>query len=133
MGGTTMGGTTTGKCSAKNSRGQPCGCAPLSGSDRCFFHDPKAGADRRQAQSSGGRARHNRSLTTAGAPSVKLETVQDILQGLGGVVNDLQSLENSVSRAGALTRAYQAAGQIIQQVEIETRLQRLEAAIGGDS
>ena len=64
---------------------------------------------------------------------MKLETVQDILQGLGGVVSDLQSLENSVSRAGALTRAYQAAGGIIQQVEIETRLQRLEAAIGGDS
>ena len=64
---------------------------------------------------------------------MKLETVQDILQGLGGVVSDLQLLENSVSRAGALTRCFQAAGQLIQAAELETRLQRLEAAIGSDS
>ena len=125
--------TTTSRCSAKNSRGKPCGCAPETGSELCFFHNPARIADRRAAQGAGGRARHGRKLAGADGGPVKLETVQDILQGLGGVVSDLQLLENSVSRAGALTRCFQAAGQLIQAAELETRLQRLEAAIGSDS
>ena len=130
---TTRAVATTG-CKAVNRSGKPCGCAAeQSGSGYCWFHNPAKIAERKAVRSAGGRARHNRSLTTADGGPVRLRTIDDVLTGLETVAGDLQGLENSISRAGALTRCFQAAGQLIQAAELETRLQRLEAAIGGDS
>ena len=72
-------------------------------------------------------------MTAADGGPVRLRTIDDVLTGLETVAGDLQGLENSISRAGALTRCFQAAAGVLQMAEVETRLQRLEAAIGGDS
>jgi len=103
----------------------------MSGSRYCFFHDPTRSAERRQARSAGGRARHGRSLNGGqGGDVVVLASVADVVLLLERAARDLLSLENSISRARALAYVGSIAVKALEVGDLEERISALEQKLG---
>jgi hypothetical protein len=94
---------TANRCQATTRDGTPCQAYALAGSDYCFHHDPARAAERRQARSKGGRARHGRRIGPVGqAEPVVLDTMVDVAALLERAINETLQLENSIQRARTL-------------------------------
>jgi hypothetical protein len=94
---------TANRCQAITQEGTPCQAYALAGSDYCFHHDPARAAERRQARSKGGRARHGRHIGPVGqAEPVVLDTMADVATLLERAINETLQLENSIQRARTL-------------------------------
>jgi hypothetical protein len=91
---------TARRCKAVNQDGTPCQAYARAGSDYCFHHDPASAAQRREARSRGGQARHGRHVGPVGhAEPVALDTMADVVTLLQRTINDTLQLENSLQRA----------------------------------
>jgi hypothetical protein len=91
------------RCQATTQDGTPCQAYAVAGSDYCFHHDPARAAERRQARSKGGRARHGRHIGPVGqAEPVVLDTMADVATLLERAINETLQLENSIQRARTL-------------------------------
>jgi len=124
--------TTANSCQGTNKRGDPCSAAAVTGSAWCFFHDPARAKDRVQARRRGGKARHGRQIGKVGEEAeIVLESAADVLALLERTANDLLKMENSVSRAKAMTGIASVAVSVIDTSELEGRLQALEAELYG--
>lgn len=121
--------TSTG-CQATRKDGRPCGSWALTGSSFCFMHDPTRSAERQEARSRGGRARHGRTLTTS-TGAVALGSVADVVKVLEGELGALLSLEGSVARARAVGYLCGQAVRALEVSELEARIAALEARFGG--
>jgi hypothetical protein len=113
------------KCQALTQDGTPCQAFAVAGSDYCFHHDPDRAAERRQARSRGGQARHGRHVGPVGqSDPVTLGTMADVVSLLQSTINDTLELENSLQRArtiGYLSNLY------IKALDLAVLEQRLEA------
>ena len=124
--------TTARPCKGTNRQGQPCSATIQEGSEWCFFHDPLRAKDRVQARRRGGKARHGRQIGKVGEEAeIVLESAADVLALLERTANDLLKMENSVSRAKAMTGIASVAVSVIDTSELEGRLQALEAELYG--
>jgi len=113
---------TSKKCQATTEKGAPCRAYAITGSDYCFHHDPARTAERRQARSKGGRARHGRHIGPVGqSEPVPLGTMADVAALLGRTINDTLKLENSLQRARAIGYL---AGLLINALEMVVEEQR---------
>jgi hypothetical protein len=116
---------TARKCQAITQDGTPCQAYAVAGSDYCFHHDPARAADRRQARSKGGRARHGRHIGPVGQPEpVTLDTMADVAALLRRTINDTLQLENSLHRAR--TVGY-LAGLFLKAMDMAALEQRVAA------
>lgn len=105
----------------------------MNGSPYCFTHDPARAAQRAKAHSAGGKARHGRKVGSAPQPGkrVKVKTVADVVKLLESEINQVLTLEKSLSRAGTIARLALAFVKCFEVSEIEQRLAALESAITG--
>jgi hypothetical protein len=121
---------TAKECQATTRQGAPCRAYAVTGSDYCFHHDPARAAERRQARSKGGRARHGRRVGPVGqAEPVKLDDLTDIAALLRRTINDTLRLENSIQRARTIGYL---AGHLVKALEmstLEARITALEQAL----
>lgn len=117
-------------CTARNRRGEPCQVRALAGSSFCWFHDPDKAAERKEARARGGRARHGRTMATAGGSGpVDLATVADVVRVLERSLQDLFALENSISRARAVAYVGSVAVRALELSSLEERVAALERAM----
>jgi hypothetical protein len=77
------------KCLGKTKDDQPCLSHALGGSDYCYFHDPAAAKERRQAQSKGGSNRLRLEAIPAPASDFDVKDPGKIADLLNYVANQL--------------------------------------------
>lgn len=120
-------------CTELKTNGQPCRAYALAGSDYCFAHDPKNAAVRAAAHSAGGKARHGRKLGEAWPPPepVTIETVKDVTKLLEREINQVLTLEKSLSRAQTIARLGLAFVKCFEVSELEARFAAMEAEFWG--
>jgi hypothetical protein len=119
---------TANRCQATTQDGTSCQAYAVAGSDYCFHHDPARAAERRQARSKGGRARHGRHIGPVGqAEPVALDTMVDVATLLERAINETLQLENSIQRArtlGYLANLYIKALRATPFAQRRTRIRR---------
>ena len=114
---------TAPRCSAIKHDGTPCNAYALTGSDYCYQHDPERAAERRQARSKGGRARHGRHIGPVGAaPAFSLDTMAGVTALLQHSIDQTLQLENSLHRARTLGYL---AGLLIKALDIASLEERV--------
>jgi len=107
-------------CRGKTASGKPCR-AHAGRFGYCFAHDPSLAAKRDQAKRNGGR---RRAYGNGSSPSIR--SIEDVRQGLCGVVGRLEVQDNTVSVARALTGAYSVILSTLEKGDLERRLEALE-------
>ena len=117
------------KCAGKNKRGEPCGMAPLTGSEWCFAHDPARGRDRAKARKKGGHNRRTPKVSQIDAEQVCLRTVEAVQELLEGAVADTLGQENSAQRSRTLGYLAGLALKALEVGELEQRMAALEQLV----
>jgi hypothetical protein len=115
------------RCRATNSKGQPCKSRVMNSSRYCFFHDPKRQAERRAAQSRGGKNSLARERPgQLDLPDVSLKSAHDVLDLVSDTISRLRRGE--MDRAVCSTVGYlcQVVLKSIEQSEFEDRLDKIE-------
>ena len=111
------------KCQATANNGTRCNAYAVGGSAYCFQHHPALAAQRRQARSKGGRARHGRTIgpisPTQPAP---LDTMADVVALLQWAINQTRQLENSLHRNNTIGTI---AAQLMKAFDVATLEGRL--------
>jgi hypothetical protein len=121
---------TAPKCKAITKDGTPCQAYALAGSDYCFHHDPAQSAQRCEARSKGGHARHGRHVGPVGqAEPVELDTMADVAALLRHVINDTLKLENSLQRARTIGYLSGLFLKALDMAALEQRVIALEHAL----
>jgi len=121
---------TAPKCQATTKNGTPCQAYALAGSDYCFHHDPDQAAQRREARSKGGRARHGRHIGPVGqAEPIELGTMADVATLLRQVIDDTFKLENSLQRARTIGYLAGHFLKALDMAALEQRVIALEHAL----
>lgn len=124
--------STASPCTAISKRtGKPCQGRSLPGSDYCLFHDPARAAQRAQARSAGGKARHGRKIAPAsnGQQPIRLDSVNAVLAIVERALTDTLILENSNQRNRTLGTLALAALKAFEISELEQRLTALEQLV----
>ena len=118
---------TAKRCRAVNQDGTPCQAYALAGSDYCFQHDPARAAERRDARSKGGRARHGRHIGPVGqAEPVALETMGDVAGLIRCTIYDTLQLENSLQRARTIGYLANLFLKALDMANLEERIAAIE-------
>lgn len=115
-------------CKGAKPDGSGCTLSPLQGSDFCFFHDPARAAERREAQSLGGRHNHMKTLDPE-APDVKVENCQDVRLLIAETINQVRkgAIDPRVANAvGYLANVFIKA---VEHGDLENRLREIEAIV----
>ena len=129
---------TARRCEATTASGAPCRAHPLAGSTLCSLHTPglasergrRGGLNRRRTPKPTPRkpaARVAPDSPVAQLPDVEIRTADDAAALLVETMNQLRRGEIDVQVANALSRLVQQASKTIVQVELERRLNALEA------
>ena len=118
---------TAKRCQALTRDGTPCQAYALEGSDYCFHHDPDRAAERRQARSKGGHARHGRHVGPVGqAEPADLGSMADVAALLRRTINQTLQLENSLQRARTLGYLSNLFIKALEMSNLEARIAVLE-------
>lgn len=120
------------QCQAVKPDGSRCQAATLPGSDFCFFHDPSKAGERREAQALGGRQNRMKTLDSR-ASDVKIEDCGDVVALMSETINQVRKgvIDPRIANAvGYLTNVVMKA---LEQDELESRIERLEALLEGRS
>jgi len=126
------GPTTAKRCQAITKGGKPCEAPALAGSTFCWHHDPARAADRAQARSKGGKARHGRAIRHImdDAPPAALQTPEDALCVLEHALAVALALEPSYRQVQALVSVALAAVKVHEAGELSQRIMALEQRLG---
>ena len=122
-------------CKEIKKNGERCRAARLTGSQYCYWHDPKVAAQRVQARRQGGLNRQrslNRPVKKVSKGTLySLEGVESVTQILQDALNDASSLENSHSRARTMGYLCQIALKALEVGNLEERVASLEKRLEG--
>jgi len=121
--------TSTAYCEARTKAGAPCRAFAVDGSRFCWAHDPDLAEKRKLARKAGGRARHGRDLS-ASEEGLALASVSDVCALLERTARDLLALENSISRARAVSQLCGVALKALELEDLADRISRLEDHLG---
>src|SRR6266852_811396 len=124
--------TTVTRCKAKKTDGTRCNSSALPGSNFCFFHDPAKAAERREAQALGGRQNRMKTLD-ARASDVKIEDSGDVVALMSETINQVRKGAIDPRIANAVGYLANVVIKALEQDELETRIERLEALLEGRS
>jgi hypothetical protein len=119
---------TSTRCEAIKPDRSRCEVAALAESEFCFFHDPARAAERRTAQSMGGKGNRMKTLDPR-IPDVKIESSEDVTALLSRTINDV--LKGNIDPRVANAAAYLAniMMRAIEQNDHEKRLVRIETLL----
>jgi hypothetical protein len=117
----------TKKCQATTRNGTPCNAYAVGGSPYCFQHHPELAAERRQARSKGGLARHGRDIGPVGqAQPVPLDTMADVVALLQWAINQTRQLENSLQRNNTIGSLAAQLMKAFDMADLEGRLAEMQ-------
>ncbi len=114
------------KCALIKSDGEPCKGYAVSGSKYCFAHDPAQETKRRAAQRKGGEAGR---VATLPESSLSVRNMSDVLELIELTINDVRAGRLDVKVANAIGYLANVSVKVIQQTDIEARLEALESVL----
>ncbi len=114
-------------CAATRANGQPCGGYAIGRGDYCFAHAPDQTAQRDAARRRGGQAGRMAVLPESDVP---VRSLQDVVALVEETINDVRAGRVDVRVANAVGYLANVALKAIEQADIETRLEALEAVLG---
>ncbi len=116
-------------CRALNDDGRPCGQAPLTGNEFCFWHSPDHAHEAAEARRLGG-LRRRKEQTVAGAYDFEgLGTVTEIRRLVEVAAVDTLSQENSIARSRTLAYLAQVGVSLLEKGNLDERLRALEDSV----
>jgi hypothetical protein len=116
------------QCKARKPDRSRCQAAALPNSDFCFFHDPSKAAERRAAQSDGGRQGKMKTLPF-NAPDVNIEDCQDVVGLISETINQVRKGQIDPRVANAVGYLANVLIRAVNQGELERRLAELEGIV----
>jgi len=120
------------RCNALKRNGSQCQAAPLPQSTHCFFHDPCKAAERREAQSSGGRMNRMKTLD-AETPNAKIQDCRDALALISDTINQVRKGQIDPRVANSIGYLATIAIRSFERNDFETRVEKLEQVINSRS
>ena len=118
------------RCTGKTRTGKKCSCRPITGSDFCFFHDPRRASERKNAQSAGGRRGRTSAPKRSDWPvELQLATPEDVRQLVSHLISGLLNREIEPRICNSAGYLAQIVLKAVDQVEVENRLAKLEAIL----
>jgi hypothetical protein len=119
---------TSKQCQANKQNGGKCEVTALSDSDFCFFHDPSTAAERKAAQSLGGKGNRMKTLDP-GIPDVKIENASDMLALLYETINQVRKGLIDPRVANAVGYLANIAMRAVDLNDLNARIRRLESVL----
>lgn len=114
------------KCAHTKPDGSRCGGYAVSSSKYCFAHDPAQASKRRAAQRKGGEAGR---VATLPESSLSVRNMSDVLALMETTINDVRAGRLDVRVANAIGYLANVSVKVIQQTDIEARLEALESVL----
>jgi hypothetical protein len=114
------------RCVEMNSLGQLCGGFAISGSDRCFAHDPGSAVNRDTARRRGGRAGRVMSLPES---SIPVRSLNDVIALIEETINDVRAGRVDARVANSVGYLANVAIKGIEQSALERRLDSFESVL----
>ncbi len=105
---------------------KPCGGYAVTGSRYCFAHDPAQATKRQDAQRKGGEAGR---VATLPESSLSVRKMSDVLELMETTINDVRTGRLDVKIANAVGYLANVSVKVIQQTDIEARLEALESVL----
>jgi hypothetical protein len=115
-------------CGSVTKDGSPCTARRVSGSQFCFFHDPKNGNKRERGRKAGGRKNRPLALPRT-TPEVRLGDSNDVVHLLADTINQVRRGEIDPKVANAVGYLANLMLKAQERGEAEGRLAVLEAAV----
>jgi DNA primase large subunit len=107
----------------------PCGGYAVAGSRFCFAHDPAQEEKRTAARRRGGEAGKIEPLPSS---TLTIRTMSDVLELIETTINDVRAGRVDVKIANAIGYLANVSVKVIQQTDIEARLEALESVLDAD-
>jgi hypothetical protein len=114
------------QCAYIRPNGRQCGGFAVNGSRLCFAHDPAQAPKRDDARRRGGSAGRIAPLPES---TLTVRTMSDVLELMETTINDVRAGRVDVRIANAIGYLANVSVKVIQQTDIETRLQALESVL----
>ncbi len=114
------------KCAHIKANTERCGGYAVAGSKYCFVHDPAQASKRRDAQRKGGEAGR---VATIPESELSIHTMSDVLALMETTINDVRTGRLDVKIANAVGYLANVSVKVIQQTDIEARLEALESVL----
>lgn len=105
---------------------EQCRGYAVSGSKYCFAHDPAQASKRKAAQRKGGEAGR---VATLPESSLSVRNMSDVLELMELTINDVRAGRLDVKVANAIGYLANVSVKVIQQTDIEARLEALESVL----
>jgi hypothetical protein len=109
--------------------GMPCGGFSIGGSVYCFAHAPDQTAKREDARRRGGQAGK---VATLPESTVQVRSIRDVVGLVEETINDVRAGRVDVRVANAVGYLANVAIKAIEQSDLESRLEALEAVLEPD-
>ena len=116
-------------CAHIRPNGAQCRGYAVSGSRYCFAHDPAQAPKRDDARRRGGCAGRIESLPES---ALTVRTMGDVLELIETTINDVRAGRVDVRIANAIGYLANVSVKVIQQTDIEARLEALESVLEPD-
>ena len=116
-------------CKALNENGEPCGQAPLTGREFCFWHDPEFEKQAAEARRAGGAKRAREQSLKAIFDYYGVETIEDLRRVHDIATTDLLALENSVARNRALLSSVDTGLRLIEAGELTRQIEEIRRVL----
>ena len=114
------------RCMYVHPSGRACGGFRVAGSAYCFAHAPDRADQREDARRRGGRAGR---VATVPESDLAVRSLGDVLALVELTINDVRSGRVDVRVANAVGVLSNVAARVIQQADVEARLEALEAVL----
>ncbi len=109
------------QCAFSKNDGTRCNAKAMGQDKHCFFHSADAQAERREAQSQGGKA--NVAIVKDPLPPIMIKGVDDVVLLLGETINQVRAGELDVRVANCIGVL---SGHLIKALEVSTVANRVE-------
>lgn len=123
-------------CAQVLADGRQCGAYATTGSTYCFTHDPDRVLQRSEARRAGGRAPRGRALASDSGEeqlaAVSVRSTQDVLLLVEATINDLRAGRVDPRVANGIGYLANLSVKVLEQTEIEHRLEALESVLDDD-
>jgi hypothetical protein len=113
-------------CAHVHPSGRACGGFAIGGSQFCFAHTPRQDQKRSEARRRGGQAGR---LATLPESNVSVRSLGDVLALVELTINDVRAGRVDVRIANAIGVLSNVAARVIQQSDLEARLEALESVL----
>lgn len=114
------------QCAHTKPNGEPCRGYAITGSRFCFAHDPAQAEKRTDARRRGGSAGMPEPLPES---ELTIRSMSDVLELIETTINDVRAGRVDTKTANTVGYLANVAVKVIQQTDLEARLEALESVL----